>query len=149
MCSHFHCGTGSGCKSPDGFWWSAFTCWQVKHLDTYSAISRFIPSHQKFLFKSWYIFVPPGCTVNRDLCASSRISFLRLSILGTHSLSLHLSVPSALIVYSFGSFAATLANHCWKFASYFCASSTQLMIVGCTIRHPKCRSFFVPAPTVT
>ena len=59
--SHFHTGIGNGCKSPAGFWCSALTCWHIKHRDTYRAISRFIPFHQKCVFRSWYIFVPPGC----------------------------------------------------------------------------------------
>ena len=138
--SHFHSGIGSGCRSPEGFWCSTLTCWQVKHFDTYSSTSRFILSHQKFLFTSLYIFVPPGWMVSRDLCASSRMSLLRLSSSGTQSLSLHLNPPSATMLHSSGSFAEALANH-FIISSFFCwASSMRLMGVDCATRHPKCRS---------
>ncbi|MFS8014641.1 hypothetical protein Hanom_Chr15g01346901 [Helianthus anomalus] len=52
MSSHFHTGISNCCSSPEGFWCSALTCEQVKHLDTNSAISFFIPIHQKLLLKS-------------------------------------------------------------------------------------------------
>ncbi|KAL9995647.1 hypothetical protein Hdeb2414_s0007g00238111 [Helianthus debilis subsp. tardiflorus] len=76
MSSHFHTGISNCCSSPEGFWCSALTCEQVRHLDTYSAISFFIPIHQKFFLKSWYILLFPGCIVYLDLWDSSRILFL-------------------------------------------------------------------------
>ena len=42
--SHLHTRIGRGCIFPAGFWCSAFTCGQVRHLDTKSTISFFIPS---------------------------------------------------------------------------------------------------------
>ncbi|MFS7983403.1 hypothetical protein Hanom_Chr11g00974131 [Helianthus anomalus] len=67
MSSHFHTGISNCCSRPEGFWCSVLTCKQVKHLDTYSAISFFIPIHQKFFLKSWYILLFPGCMVYLDL----------------------------------------------------------------------------------
>ncbi|KAJ0519708.1 hypothetical protein HanIR_Chr10g0451251 [Helianthus annuus] len=32
--SHFHSGSSGCCSKPDGFWCSALTCVQVKHLAT-------------------------------------------------------------------------------------------------------------------
>ena len=58
MCSHFHFGTGNGCKSPLGLWCSALTYWQIRNLDTKSTTSLFIPLYQNIIFKSLYIFVP-------------------------------------------------------------------------------------------
>ncbi|MFS7994643.1 hypothetical protein Hanom_Chr12g01108441 [Helianthus anomalus] len=81
MSSHFHTGISNCCSSPEGFWCSVFTCEQVKHLDTYSAISFFIPIHQKLFLKSWYILLFPGCMVYLDLWASSKILFLKFSLL--------------------------------------------------------------------
>lgn len=53
--SHFHLSISSSCSRLGILWCSTFTCWHTKHLDTNWAIS-FIPCHQKYFFKSWYIF---------------------------------------------------------------------------------------------
>ena len=47
--SHFHSGMGYCCNNPEGLWCSSFTCWQVRHLETNSAISLFIPFPNMYL----------------------------------------------------------------------------------------------------
>ena len=56
MCSHFYTEIGRLCNKPVGLWCSILTYWQVKHLATNSAISFFIPFHQKFSRRVLYIF---------------------------------------------------------------------------------------------
>ena len=58
--SHFHWGICNGCNNPAGLWCSALILWQLSHVATCSAISLFIPYHQNFFFRSWYIFSLPG-----------------------------------------------------------------------------------------
>ena len=92
--SHFHCGISKGCNIPEGLWCSIFTFWQVKHFETYSATSFFIPGHQNIAFKSWYILVLPGWMENPLLCASFKISCLKVPTSGTMILPLNLHNPS-------------------------------------------------------
>jgi len=56
---HFHSEIDKGTSNPGGFLCSALTCWHIKKLCMKLAISFFIPSHQKFVRRSWYIFVAP------------------------------------------------------------------------------------------
>ena len=46
MCSYFHFGIGKGWMVSGGFWYSAFTYWHTRQVDTYSATSLFILNHQ-------------------------------------------------------------------------------------------------------
>ena len=139
MCSHFHWGTGNGCNNPGGFWCFALICYQVRHCDTYVVISRFIPSHQKFLFKSLYIFASLGWTVIYDLCTSSNLSFLIWSSSGTQSIPRHLHAPFKSILHTSSSLVAIRENQIWNSLSFFYATKIRLIIVDCTIRHQKCR----------
>ena len=52
--SHFHFGTVRGYNNHVGLCLGALTWWQTKHLLTNSAISVFIPCHQKCGFISWW-----------------------------------------------------------------------------------------------
>jgi len=103
MLSHFHTGTSKGCIIPPGLWCSTFTFWQVRQADTYCATSFFIPCHQKFSLRSWYILVMPSCRLRRLLCPSSRINFFTSTSSGTHTLSWNQKMPSLPKVKSFAS----------------------------------------------
>jgi hypothetical protein len=92
--SHFEEGIGRGWRIPAVFRWLALTLWQISHSKTYLAISRLIRVHQKFCFKSWYIFVLPGCIENLDRWASSNIYLQSLWSLGTTIHSLNHKTPS-------------------------------------------------------
>ena len=94
MFSHFYSGMLRGCSNPAVFCLGAFTCWHTRHLLTYSAIFFFILLHHKCYFKSWYIFVPPGCIEKGELCASVRISFFISLTGGTHKCPWHNSPSS-------------------------------------------------------
>ena len=83
-----------GCRSPIVFYLETFTCWHTRHLLTYSTIFFFILRHQKCCFRSWYIFVPPGCIEKGELCASVRISFFISLTVGTHQRPWHTSSSS-------------------------------------------------------
>ena len=85
--SHFHSGIGIGSSNPGGFWCSAFTLWHTSHTTTYSAISFFIPVHQKRSFKSTYILVFLGCIEYGESWASWSINFLISALLGTNTRS--------------------------------------------------------------
>lgn len=58
--SHIHSSIDNGWSNPHALWCSAFTCWHSWHLHTNLAISCFIPYHQKYYFKYWYIIIPLG-----------------------------------------------------------------------------------------
>jgi hypothetical protein len=87
--SHFQEGIDRGWRIPVVFKWLALTLWQTSHSETYLAISRFIRVQQKFCFRSWYIFVLPGCIENLDRWASSNICLRSLWSLGTTIRSLN------------------------------------------------------------
>ena len=97
--SHFHSGIGNYCRNLEGLWCSNFTCWQVRHLDTKSATSLFIPFYQYVFFKSWYILVEPGWILEVEKWAFI-ISFLSSSTSGTHSLVPKRNMPSLSITKS-------------------------------------------------
>lgn len=92
MLSHFHSGISN---SPRARWCLTFVLQQDKHYATYVPTSFFISFHQKFLLRSWYIFVDQRWKLNLLLCASSRITCFNSSTWGTHTLSLNLISPLA------------------------------------------------------
>ena len=57
------------------------------------ATSFFMPCHQKFSLRSWYILVMPGCRLRRLLCPSSRTN-LSSALSGTQTLPLNLNTQS-------------------------------------------------------
>ena len=94
--SHFHSGISKGQSSPAGFWCSALTIWHVRHFFTNIATSDFIPDQKYCRFRSWYIFVLPGCMANLERWASCKIAPLNTGSAATTSRPLKRRNPSAL-----------------------------------------------------
>jgi hypothetical protein len=79
--SHFHIGTSRGWSCLASLWCSAFTSWQEGHYATYSATLHFMPHHQIFFYRSWYILLLPGWTVYCVWWVSSIISPIKSTLL--------------------------------------------------------------------
>ena len=109
---------------------SASINWHAMRRDTNVAISLFILFHQNLLFKLWYIFVLPRCMEYFVLWASAVISFLKSSILGTHSLLQKYNTPSTILISGRSEMCSTIFA---KFESYNWVSLILWMKVGSDI----------------
>ena len=146
--SHFHSGVSEGWINPAGLWCSAFTCWQVRHLLTKVNTSRFIPGHQYFCLKSWYILVVLGFIEQGAWWASIKSCILSTSWFGTQILHLKSMVPTLKIENSscFPSWTSCLILV--DSSSCNCASRVWSRSIGCvasllaTIWRPKSRISF-------
>jgi len=92
--SHFHWGIFRGSNIALNLWCSILAFWHTKQDATKSAMSVFIPVHQKDSFRSLYILVILGCMLRRLLWPSSKILFLSRGPHGTHTLFLNRRIPS-------------------------------------------------------
>lgn len=125
-CSNFHFRMGRSCRRPLGLWCSALIVGQVRHWETNSIVSFFIPGHQKWQLKSRYIFVLIGWIDNLNAWASFRTSNLSSRSLSTHIRSWNLYNPSLIILKSRGSSNANLFL-CFKISGYADLTSKILM----------------------
>ena len=131
--SLFHSRMLRGCSSLIVFCLGAFTCWHIRHLLTYSAISFFILRHQKYCFRSWYIFVPPGCIEKGELCASVRIVFLISLTAETHKRPWHNSPSSLVLEKLFTGSIVNWSRILFRLGSPRCESMLLCLSVGRTV----------------
>ena len=96
--SHFHTGTGKGCKYPGVRMWSALTLPQVSHYAAYWVMSYFMLDHQYKWRKSWYILLLPGWIDSFEWWASFKIFLFSSSFDGTTNLSLYLTTSCSSIL---------------------------------------------------
>ena len=134
--SHFHSSILRGCSSPMVFYLGDCTCWHTRHLLTCFTISFFILRHQKCCFRSWYIFVPPGCIEKGELCALVRSSFFISLTARTHKRTWHNSPSSVDLEKPPTGPTINWSRISFRHGSSHCESMILCLSVGRTVSRP-------------
>jgi len=86
--SHFYVGISNNLSSSTSCWSSSLILWWVRHLSTYSVISLFILSYNKYCFRSVYIFGPPACTLISSIMSFCQYLLFQFIIFVRHTWSI-------------------------------------------------------------